>query len=122
MKTLVFKFLFFGIFIVASSTYAQSNYIAKLEKNTNLGASTLFHELNKTRDTLILKSPSKISRIYAINNDFKREIDTQLDAFNYKLSLDSLSKGKHVLVVSQSPKKIIFVIYILDKLTAIERI
>ncbi|MGY0393077.1 hypothetical protein ACW5R3_11045 [Bizionia sp. KMM 8389] len=108
----------FGLFFNFSS--GQAKYIAKLEQNKNVEARSLVHELNKTKDTLLLKSDSKITRVYSLNDEFEREIDLQIDTYNYKMPLNKLPKGKHVLVVSQSPKKIIFVIYILDKTTKIE--
>lgn len=121
MRTYVFTLLCFGLLLLGSSVFGQTSYTAKIVKNTNLSARTLLHELNATKDTLLLQSPSKISHIYSINDEFKREIDTYPFTYNYKLPLQNLSKGKHVLVVSQSPKKIIFVIYILDATTTIER-
>lgn len=121
MKTYVFLIFLITFIFCSQFAFSQTSYMAKIEKNTNFSARTLLHELNSTKDTLVLRSPSKISHIYSINNEFKREIDTYPFAFDYKLPLQNLSKGKHVLVVSQSPKKIIFVIYIMDKSTIIER-
>ncbi len=121
MKTYVFHLFLVSFFLSSSFAVAQTNYIAKLEKNMNFSARTLMHELNSTKDTLLLHSPSKISHIYSINEKFKREVDTRPYVFNYQLPLQNLSIGKHVLVVSQAAKKIVFVIHIYNNLAKIER-
>ena len=90
---------------------AQENF-ATIEKNIHISASGLFHDLNKTKDTLILKSDKKINYVYSINKDQQREVDKYLDTNDYKLSLKNLSNGKHVFVVRQSPILIVFVIRI----------
>lgn len=121
MKTYVFHIFLVSFFLNSQFAISQTSYMAKIEKNTSLKANTLLHELNSTKDTLLLQSPTKISHIYSINTAYKREIDMYIDANNYKIPLQNLSKGKHVLVVSQSSKKIVFVIYIIDAFTRIER-
>lgn len=92
--------------------YAQDSF-AILEKNKNTAVKNLIHELNLTKDTLILKSDSRIDRVYCINTDIKREVDTLIYAQEHKISLNTLTKGKHVFVVEQNRKKIVFVIRIL---------
>lgn len=77
-------------------------------------ASSLTHELNTTKDTLYLKSVNKITQVYSINSKYKREIDLYLSTNNYKLPLNNLTVGKHLLVVGESPKKIVFVIRIFE--------
>jgi hypothetical protein len=86
---------------------------ASLEKNYNVNASGLVQELNVSKDTLILKSDKNMSYVYAINRDYKREIDTYVGDTFYKVPLTNLSKGKHLFVVSISPLKIVFVVRIL---------
>jgi len=86
---------------------------ASLEKNYNVNASGLVQELNASKDTLILKSDKNMSYVYAINRDYKREIDTYVGDTFYKVPLTNLSKGKHLFVVSISPLKIVFVVRIL---------
>ena len=86
---------------------------ASLEKNYNVNASGLVQELNAAKDTLILKSDKNMSYVYAINRDYKREIDTYVGDTFYKVPLTNLSKGKHLFVVSISPLKIVFVVRIL---------
>lgn len=109
---------YFIVFTIAcinpsfQSLFAQENF-AIIEKNVNINARGLFHDLNKTKDTLLLKSDKKINYIYSINKDNKREVDNYLDTNSYKLPLKNLSKGKHVFVVRQSPVLIVFVIKIL---------
>ncbi len=100
------------IFLLSYTLQAQEHY-ATLEKNRNIQAEGLIHKLNKTRDTLILQSDTKINYLYSINKDYGRELDFYIDATSYKLPLNKLTKGKHVLVAVQSPKRIVFVVKIL---------
>ena len=100
------------IFLLSATLQAQEHY-AKLEKNRNIQAKGLIHQLNKTRDTLILKSDKKINYLYSINKDYGRELDFLVDATSYKLPLNKLTKGKHVFVVAQSPMRIVFVVRVL---------
>lgn len=95
----------------ANSLMAQT-HTARIEKNRNLTASNLIHDLNKSKDTLLLKSDFKISHVYSINSDYKREIDVYTDVNDFKVPLNSLTIGKHVLVVDLTPKKIVFVVYV----------
>lgn len=99
--------------LYSCSIFAQTSY-AKIEKNYNTSASSLIHELNATKDTLLLKSSNKITQVYSINSKYKREIDVYLDTNFYQLPLNNLTNGKHLLVVGESPKKIVFVIRIFD--------
>ena len=103
------------IFLLSFSLKAQS-YLAKLEKNKNVDAKELIHYLNETRDTLILESHKKINYLYTINKNYGREYDLYVNANSYKLPLRKLSKGKHVMVAVQSPKRIVFVVHILQDL------
>ena len=96
-----------GLFF--QNTFSQEPY-AILEKNINLDANGLFHELNKTKDTLLLKSDKKITYVYSINKDYKRELNYYLNKNICKLALNNLSKGRHTIVVGQSSLKIVFVI------------
>ena len=108
-KLRVYLFLYSTLFLF--SVEAQQPF-ATLKKNVNSRASSLVHKLNKTKDTLILSSESSISKIYSINRQYKREIDETILANHYKLPLNKLSQGKHVMVVSQNRMKIVFVIWI----------
>lgn len=113
MKTLHAILLIICLLLYSNSVLAQTSY-AKIEKNYNTRASSLSHELNVSKDTLLLKSSNKITHVYSINSKYKREIDVYLDTNSYQLPLNNLTKGKHLLVVGESPKKIVFVIWILD--------
>jgi hypothetical protein len=108
LKTIL---LTISIGIFSCSVTSQTAY-AKIEKNRNLNASSLFHELNTTNDTLLLKSNTKITHVYSINSEYKRELDVYLSETDLKIPLTNLSQGKHVVVVDQTPRKIIFVIHI----------
>ena len=106
--------LIISLLFCFNSVIAQSSYAA-IEKNYNTRASSLIHELNSTKDTLLLRSTNRITQVYSINSTYKREIDLYLNTNFYELPLNNLSKGKHLLVVGESPKKIVFVIRILDR-------
>lgn len=97
---------------IQKKLHAQQDF-ALLEKNYNFRASGLIQELNATKDTLILKSDQKMSYVYAINEEYQREIDTYAGTEYYEVPLTNLSKGKHVFVVSLSPLKIVFVVRVL---------
>jgi hypothetical protein len=73
-------------------------------------ASGLHHDLNTTKDTLVLKSDSKISYIYDIYNKKKYDINRRVYASDYKVALRGLEKGKHIFVVVQDSLKIVFVV------------
>ncbi|MCB0446692.1 MAG: hypothetical protein KDD03_04115 [Gelidibacter sp.] len=90
---------------------AQQSF-AKIEKNVNVRAKDLYHDLNKTKDTLILKSEKNIDFVYSINEKYRREIDFEIEGDDHivRVPLHKLSKGKHTFVVGQSPLKIIFVV------------
>lgn len=109
--------------IAGNFAMAQSSHIGLIEKNANLSASNINHDLNKTKDTLLLQSDKLITNVYSINTEYKREVDVYLNKNEFSLPLTELSQGKHVLVVSQSSKKIVFVLHIYDSknLTSIER-
>ena len=98
-----------GFFSSIPSAFSQDSY-ASLEKNVNLYAAELSHELNAAKDTLLLQSPKKITYIYSINEDYKRERDTYAGSNDVKVPLTNLSRGKHVFVVTEDKKRIIFVI------------
>lgn len=97
---------------IQKKLHAQDAF-ATLERNFNFRASGLIQELNETKDTLILKSDKKMTYVYAINQEYKREIDTYAGTTFFKVPLTNLSKGKHVFVVSISPLKIVFVVRVL---------
>ena len=103
------------LFLLSYTLNAQEHY-AKLEKNKNIQAKGLVHQLNKTRDTLILKSDKKINYLYSINKDYSRDLDFIIDATSYKLPLNKLKKGKHVFVAVQSPMRIVFVVKMLKEI------
>lgn len=109
------------IFLLSFTLQAQESY-AKLEKNRNIQAKELIHELNETKDTLILRSNKKINGLYSINKDYSRELDFYINDTSFKLPLNKLSVGKHVMVAVQSPKRIVFVIRILKEIPETEPI
>ena len=92
---------------------AQKNF-AVIEKNFNIRAKDLLHDLNATKDTLILQSSKSIDYVYAINSEYKREIDFYNNSNALKIPLNSLSKGKYTFVVGNQRMKIIFVVHVLS--------
>ena len=108
-KTLVMLVIIACFDLLSSSAYAQKKF-ASIEKNVNASANELFHDLNTSKDTLILSGDKWIRKVYSINQDYKRETDEYINSNSVKLPLTHLSKGKHVFVVEQMPMKIVFVI------------
>jgi hypothetical protein len=108
---------YFLVFFIASSNllfqdlYAQERFVT-IERNVNYRASSLFHGLNKTRDTLLLKSDKKIDYVYSINKHNKREVDYNINSKFFKVPLQNLSLGKHVFSVIQAPLLIVFVVHV----------
>ena len=92
---------------------SAQNQFASLEKNYNIGAKDLSHELNTTKDTLLLNSSKTIDYVYAINREYKREIDFYNNTNALRIPLTQLSKGKHLFVVGNSRKQIVFVVRVL---------
>ncbi|WP_411767724.1 hypothetical protein [Winogradskyella sp. A3E31] len=101
------------IFSSYNSVFGQNDF-ARIEKNRNIRAESLYHDLNKTKDTLILSSSSKIGYVYSINREYQREIDTYIFDYECKIPLTNLSKGKHVFAVGHMSMAIVFVIYKLE--------
>lgn len=97
---------------------AQKEF-AILEKNHNVRAKDLTQELNATKDTLLLNSSKTIDYVYAINSEYKREIDFYNNTNSLKIPLNQLSKGKHVFVVCNAKMKIVFVVRVQKDHTAL---
>lgn len=104
--TLVIAFFCLLYFPVSAQEFAS------IEKNKNAQAQQLYHELNVTKDTLILKSDTKINYVYSINRNYEKEVYDFINATSYQVPLTNLTKGKHTFVVGQSPLKIVFVVRI----------
>lgn len=111
MKKLLTSLLIVAFGFTFQSVYAQS-ISAKLIKNVNVRAQGVSHYLNKTKDTLVLKSDEKINYVYSINRDYKKEVYDFIDSTSYRVPLTNLSEGKHTFVVGQSPLKIVFAVFI----------
>ena len=117
MKNLIRICLVLILVFLLSFTLQAQEHFAKLEENRNIQAKGLIHKLNKTRDTLILRSDKKINYLYSINkDDYSRDFDLYIDSTSYKFPLNKLKKGKHVLVAVQSPMRIVFVVKILKEI------
>jgi hypothetical protein len=115
-KTLVLLIIIACSNLLCTSVQAQEKF-ALIEKNVNVSASNLYHNLNKTKDTLILSGDKNIRYVYSINKLYKRETNQLINANSAKIPLTHLTKGKHVFVVEQTPLKIVFVIKVLKDKT-----
>ena len=113
MRHLILGLLFAMICLFASPSYSQDKF-AIIEKNTNLVAKDLYHDLNETQDSLILRSKGSMHHVYSISRQNKREIDQSIFSDEVRIPLKGLSSGKHVFAVSYMQKKILFVIRIYD--------
>ncbi|MBT8270462.1 MAG: hypothetical protein KJO25_00320, partial [Bacteroidia bacterium] len=82
--------LLFPLFIISLFTASAQQKTGIIEKNINLEAKELYHDLNASKDTLILKSKSNIHYIYSLNSKNKREVDTHVYANSFKLPLQHL--------------------------------
>jgi hypothetical protein len=119
-KTLIVLILIACSDLLSTSVHAQKKF-ASIEKNVNNSANNLFHDLNKTKDTLILRGDKNIRYVYSINKSYKRETNQLINASSAKVPLTHLTKGKHVFVVEQMPLKIVFVIKVFgDKKTELD--
>ena len=112
MKT-VYVIVFFVLVTFPFYSLQAQNHFAVLEKNVNIRAKGLTHKLNATKDTLLLESKTIINKVYAVNMNYKREVDLNVRETSVKIPLKKLSKGKHVFVAVQSPVRIVFVVKIL---------
>ena len=110
MKTIILSLSFVFCSI---SIFSQSEF-ARIEKNKNIFANELSHELNASKDTLLLKSPSKIFHVQTINSKYEKELSVYEDETEVQIPLSKLSKGRHVVVVDLNPKKVVFAIQILE--------
>jgi len=108
---IIMAILFAGF---AYDSFSQ-NGLAIIRKNKNITASGLYHDLNKSNDTLILKSDKKINYLYTANKTKEKEVNVRVDSNSYKLPLNKLKKGRNVLVAIQSPLRIVFVVNILEE-------
>ena len=122
----IFFIIFLGLLCL--KCFSQQSDYAILYKNVNIRANSLIHELNKTKDSLILQSEDVIDYVYTINRDSNREIDEYINRKTHKIALTKLSAGRHTFIVGNCSKQIIFAVKIFcdpsrdpeidDKLTA----
>ena len=108
-------------FLLTSTLKAQDRF-AELEQNNNIQAKGLIHHLNKTNDTLILKSDKIIYSFYTMSDEDNQEFDIEIYDTTFKFPLNRLSKGRHVLVAKQSPTLIVFAVNILKEFKEQKRI
>lgn len=113
MRNFLLSLLFAISKVFIHSGHAQEK-IATIEKNNNLLAKDLHHELNTTKDTIILRSKRRMHYVYSLNNENKREIDEFVEDFKYEIPVDRLSQGRHLFAVSYLQRKIVFVVRVFD--------
>lgn len=101
------------IFLLSFNSHtviAQKDF-ASLRKNINSRAQELKHELNASKDTLIISCKQKIHRLYSVGKT--DIINKKVNAFSYQLPLRDLDKGKYLMVAQLQGKKIVFELNIL---------
>jgi len=99
------------LFLTFNFTYGQAEF-ASIRKNIDFRAEQLFHDLNETKDTLILSSPAKIYRVYTVGT-FEGLVDHELITNNFEVPLSSFERGKYIFIVDQLGYKIVFTIFVL---------
>lgn len=120
MKNFTLTLITLLITLTFSNAFSQVDY-ARIDKNKNIQAEGFFHDLNKTKDTLVLKSDQKINYLYSIDKSQRRDLNLLINSKTYKLPLNKLGKGKHVFVAIQSPLRIVFVVHMLKEIPVITK-
>ena len=105
------RYLIIILFVTFNLAHGQAEF-AFIKKNVNVLAEQLDHELNPTKDTLILSSPAKIYRVYTIGTNYGA-VDHELLTNNFEVPLSSFKRGKYVFIVDQLRYKIVFTIFVL---------
>ena len=107
--------LLLAVFLPLSSitAIAQEDF-ASLRKNVNYRAKMLHHELNASKDTLILRSPNRMYRLYSVG-DCKSKIDEKIDDFEYRFPLRQLKIGRYLMVTQFNGVKVVFELNILQR-------
>ncbi len=98
-------------FVFASNLLNAQDDFASIQKNVNVLAKTLQHDLNTSKDTLILKGKNRIYRIYTVGS-YSGIIDKEVNGFDFEIPLTQLRKGLYTFAVDQRGKKIVFKIHI----------
>lgn len=99
------------LFLTFNLTHAQAEF-AFIKKNVNVLAQDLFHDLNETKDTLILSSTNKMYRVYTAGTH-SGAVDKHMIATEFKVPLSSFERGKYVFCVDQLRYKIVFTVFVL---------
>lgn len=90
------------ILLFATCMYGQKSILLK---NINYRASELYHSLNESGDTLILRGERTIDKVEIFNNNFQKAyIVNSLDT---KIPLDNIPTGRFVTEVKVKDKLII---------------
>ena len=92
-------------------SFSQDEF-ATIRKNVNVLAKTLKHDLNASKDTLILEGKEPIRRLYTIGENAGVVDDYIYNRF-YKLPLHQLKNGRYLFVAFESRKRIVFEINVL---------
>jgi len=77
-----------------------------LQKNTNPKAKELTHNLNSTKDSLLLGCDTKILKVEIFNEDYEKIV--VVEDFKIQISLEDISEGKFVVETKLVDKIIIF--------------
>lgn len=105
------RYFIISLFLTFNLSHAQAEF-AFIKKNINVLANDLYHDLNETKDTLILKSTNKMYRVYTAGFH-SGTIDQHMIATEFKVPLNLFERGKYVFCVDQLRYKIVFTVFIL---------
>jgi hypothetical protein len=103
---LKFGLLICAICLINHNSSAQEDF-AVIRKNVNVLAKDLHHDLNATKDTLILKSKKKMYKVYTIGDNYG-VVNYDIKAFDLQVPLTNLKKGRYVFVVNHLYHKVVF--------------
>ncbi|WP_370392337.1 hypothetical protein [uncultured Winogradskyella sp.] len=101
------KIIFITTFLILTSTitYGQTNLLIK---NVNLRAKELKHDLNASKDTLVLEASRTIHKLEIYNHSFSKHIEVENKMVN--VPLNQLPLGKLIVEVVLKDKRIILTI------------
>ena len=92
--------------LILFSTAISNGQNIFLLKNTNPKAKDLKHNLNNTKDSLLLESETKILKVEIFNEDYENMLI--VEDFKTQICLSNIPEGKFVIEVKLADKVIIF--------------
>ena len=104
--------------LILFSTVISYSQNFTLLKNTNPKAKELKHNLNTTKDSLILESEKKILKVEIFNEDYEKIVI--VEDFIAQIGLNDIPEGKFVIETNLEDKNIIFGIMRYDYIDSTE--